>query len=876
MGRRNMDRRLKARLYAHAALLAFSSAATTALAEQSAPPQHHEDRAAQLDEIIVTATRRSQSLSDVPLAISAIGGETLQNSGANDIRALNQLNPSILISSTGSEGNTSARIRGIGTIGDNSGLESSVAIFIDGVYRSRTGVGLNELGEVERVEVLRGPQGTLFGRNASAGLIHVITKEPEFNFRAYGAAMVGNYDYRRLEGGVTGPLTDNLAGKLEVIHEQRDGFYTDVNTGDTINDRDRTFVRGQLLYQPTETLSARLIADYSERSEACCGAVFATDAISPGSSALLNPATNPVIGVMAKVAGVSLDAIYPSLADPYARRVAISPGTSFEGVTKDWGLSLELTADVGSAELTSITAYRSYKNSQNADVEYNFLDILKITKGDNGRQFDTFSQELRLQGEAFSSRLDWLVGGYYGREDLTAASTLKFGSHYGAFTSCLIVNGISTALMSVSQPGCLTGTGRAALGGNASPTVKALDLLYSISNVGDDGSRYEQQAESAALFTHNIIHLTPTLDLTLGLRYTRETKDLQARFNNTNVVCPQVRALLPASSGIITLACQGNSTSELNALSLADSRTEEQLTGTTVLSWNPIDNWMFYGSYSKGYKAGGFNLDRSALGPANAVQTNVSVANLSFDPEKVNAFELGAKYGHGPLTFSAVAFYQAFENFQLNGFDGTVYVVETINGCSTDLKGADRDASPVTGACARGDVEAGVISKGVELEAQWRPIQDLTLSSGITYADTRYADNLVGDAAGSALSPSLNRLPGQQISNAPKTVATYSLSWTPQIGGSGLSGLVFVNARTTSSYNTGSNLAANKIQEGYTVVNARLGLRGPDDAWSLELYGQNVFDQDYTQVIFDSAFQGSYTAYLADPRTFGVALRARF
>lgn len=869
-----MDRRLKARLYAHAALLAFSSTAGAALAQDRPAVGHSE--AAQLDEIIVTATRRAQALSDVPLAISAIGSETLQNSGANDIRALNQLNPSILISSTGSESNTSARIRGIGTIGDNSGLESSVAIFIDGVYRSRTGVGLNELGEVERVEVLRGPQGTLFGRNASAGLIHVITKEPEFNFHAYGAAMAGNYDYRRLEGGVTAPLTDTLAGKLEAVHETRDGFYTDVNTGDTINNRDRYFLRGQLLYEPTDKISARLIGDYSRRSEACCGAVFATDAISPGNSALLNPAVNPVIGVMAKVAGVSVDAIYPSLADPYARRVAISPGASFEGVTKDWGLSLEVNADIGNAKLTSITAYRSYNNTQMADVEYNFVDILKITKGDNGRQFDTFSQELRLQGEAFNSRLDWLVGGYYGHEDLTAKSTLKFGSQYGAFTSCLIVNGISTALMSVSQPGCLTATGRSVLGGNASPTVKALDLLYSISNLGDEGTRYSQTAESAALFTHNIVHLTPSLDLTLGLRYTRETKDLDIGFNNTNTVCPQVRALLPASSGIITLACQGNSTSELNALSLADSRTEKQLTGTSILSWKPADHWMVYGSYSRGYKAGGFNLDRSALGPANTVLTNASVSNLSFDPEKVNAFELGAKYGHGPFNISAAAFYQGFENFQLNGFDGTVYVVETINGCSKSLGGADRDTNPLTGACAKGDVEAGVISKGVELEAQWRPIQDLTLSTGLTYADTRYADNLVGDAQGTPLSPSLNRLPGQPLSNAPKTVATYSMSWTPRIGGTDLSGLVFVNARTTSSYNTGSNLAPNKVQDGYTVVNARLGLRGPDDAWSLELYGQNIFDQDYTQVIFDSAFQGSYTAYLADPRTFGVALRARF
>src|SRR3954469_18761201 len=154
--------------------------------------------------IVITAQGRAQVLEDVPIAVSAISSESLQNSGATDIRQLNQLAPSLLVSSTGTEANGSARIRGIGTVGDNPGLESSVAVFIDGVYRSRTGVGLNELGEIERVEVLRGPQGTLFGRNASAGLINIFSKRPFFEPEVYGEATVGNYNLRRLSGGVTG------------------------------------------------------------------------------------------------------------------------------------------------------------------------------------------------------------------------------------------------------------------------------------------------------------------------------------------------------------------------------------------------------------------------------------------------------------------------------------------------------------------------------------------------------------------------------------------------------------------------------------------------------------------------------------------------
>src|SRR6185503_20791256 len=166
-------------------------------------------------DIVITAQGRSQILQDVPLAVSAVSAQSLQNSGATDIRALNQLAPSLLVSSTSTEANGSARIRGIGTVGDNPGLESSVAVFVDGVYRSRSGIGLNELGEIERVEVLRGPQGTLFGRNASAGLINILSKRPSHEFEVYGEGTIGNYDLRRIAGGATGGLSDTIAARID-------------------------------------------------------------------------------------------------------------------------------------------------------------------------------------------------------------------------------------------------------------------------------------------------------------------------------------------------------------------------------------------------------------------------------------------------------------------------------------------------------------------------------------------------------------------------------------------------------------------------------------------------------------------------------------
>src|SRR6476469_7139163 len=162
-------------------------------------------------DIVITATRRNQALSDVPMAVSAVTAQNLRNTGATDIRQLNQVAPSLLVSSTSSEGGAArANIRGIGTVGDNPGLEGSVGVFIDGVYRSRTGIGLNELGALDRIEVLRGPQGTLFGRNTSAGLISIITAKTRFQPEFSGQIDIGNYNLRRFEISATGPLTDNI------------------------------------------------------------------------------------------------------------------------------------------------------------------------------------------------------------------------------------------------------------------------------------------------------------------------------------------------------------------------------------------------------------------------------------------------------------------------------------------------------------------------------------------------------------------------------------------------------------------------------------------------------------------------------------------
>ena len=914
-------------------------------------------------DIIVTATRRNEALSDVPMAVSAVTAQTLENTGATDIRQLNPLAPSLLVSSTSSEGGAAvARIRGVGTVGDNAGLESSVGVFIDGVYRSRAGLALTELGPLDRIEVLRGPQGTLFGRNTSAGLISIITAKPRFDPEVSGQVDVGNYDMRRVEGSLTGPLTETIAARIDGVWLKRDGFLKDVISGRRVNDRDRWMVRGQILFQPSDDLSVRLIADYSKRNEECCAASYlpARDVVATGGGGTAEqPST--IAAIERALGGIIRD-------DTFARRVSITPGRSYRSDVKDGGVSAEIVYDFGGAELTSISAYRTNKYTRGQDADFNNLDILfRDDDGGAFNRFKTFTQELRLQGNAFNNRLDWLVGGYYANEKLAVDDNLAYGADYARYGNCLVaanfVAGGSPAslLAPGASPTCfnpavaplvqagLTQQFNAAVAGGNIPlataiagNITALSAFARLNNIGFPGSQvdfsgapfgnsgfsnltsplltlngasiddsYRQTSNNWAVFTHNIFSITDRLKLTLGARYTHERKKLNADLNDNNIICT-----LLSGTALQTLPCVNPSVPG-GSLDLSDHRSESKISGTAVISYKPTDRLLTYASYSRGYKAGGFNLDRSALfralpspvttpasspplsgngaicvlpGQSGCQGLFASGADLQFKPELNDAFEIGAKYNGPGIDVNIAFFHEVFRNFQLNTFNGLNFVVENVNSCSKALSGADEDNSALTGACT-GKTRAGVKSQGFELEIYTRPIQNVQWNAGLVYADTRYRHNLVG-ADGRALTNALFQLPGRQISNAPKWTATTSLTWTPPIGGSGLRALFYVDARYMSKYNTGSDLDIEKTQKAFGVVNGRIGLHGPDDAWGIEFWGQNLFNKKFIQVAFDAPVQGSgttrgvqagfyprstqlYGAFLGEPRTFGVTLRGK-
>ncbi len=361
--------------------------------------------------IIVTATKREQTLQDVPISVSVTSGETLEQAQIRDISDLQTVAPSLRVSTLQSSSNTTFIIRGFGNGANNLGIEPSVGVFIDNVFRSRTAGSLNDLINVQRIEVLNGPQSTLFGKNASAGVISVVTREPQFDFGGTAELSYGNYDSIVVKGDVTGPITDALAFSLDGSYNKRDGYGTIVNLDTDINDRDRWSTRGQLLFDDGGPARARLIADYSEIDEVCCIA----------GNVLNGPTGAAVFGV-----GGALD---PENLFSYRTFLNVVPVNKI----KNYGVSLQSDFEFGPVSLTSITAYRELENFFNQDVDFTSADIVNETRD---QAVESFTQEFRLTSD-LDGPINFLLGGFYFNEKIDQNSQLDTGTDSRNFFTLL-------------------------------------------------------------------------------------------------------------------------------------------------------------------------------------------------------------------------------------------------------------------------------------------------------------------------------------------------------------------------------------------------------------------------------------------------------
>jgi outer membrane receptor protein involved in Fe transport len=785
-----------------------------------------------IDTVIVTAQKREQNLQDVPIVVTAISEQLLQDTGVRDIKDLTILTPGLIVTSSGNEAFTTARIRGIGTVGDNTGLESSVGVVVDGVYRPRNGVGFGDLGEIERIEVLKGPQSTLFGKNTSAGVINIVSQAPQFSFGSEVEVMGGNFDALEGSASITGPLIDDkLAGRLFVARRERDGFL-DVNTGpgpsSAETDGDRSFytTRGQLLYKPTDDVNVRFIADYSDREEICCGGVQVQYA--PNRPATLLPTLNAL-----------QPGALPASPDPFERDAFLNRKN--EQSIQDRGVSAELNWDLNTlqdATLTFVTAARNFATSNGQDVDFTTADILYRDAGSFSNKFEQVSQELRLAGG--TDRYNWLVGVFYADEEVTSRNGIKFGSQYAAYLSGLVGN-----------PAFLSGA-----------------LTPSLFPVGQgQNDTHEQESKNIALFTNGSLKITDSLEATLGLRYTDESKDVTSRFVNDNdgAGCQALRNTNPSLAQVggavsaFAFGCSAANDPIFNDLTTNQSLDEDEFTGTAKLAYRFAERFLTYASYAHGYKASGFNLDRERLNPQNFFNSNIAVdADTGFDAEIVDAYELGAKtqWLGNTLQVNGALFYQDYEDFQLNTFNGIQFIVTSL---------------------------PQVVSQGAELDVVWvTPIEQLTLQGGVTYAETEIKDiTPSGMVNGQALFRPERE--NDRLSYAPKVSAVLSATFDQPLGN--LVARANVGAKYSSSYNTGSNLDPRKIQDAFTLVNARLGIGSDDGRWTVEAFAQNLFDEDYIQVAFDAPLQGSsggampsstIDAFLGAPRTYGLIARLKF
>ncbi len=569
-----------------------------------------------VEEVVVTARRRAEKSQDVPVAITAISGKKLENDGVNNIREIFKQVPSVQVTVPNTR-NTSLNIRGIGSSIANDGLENAVGVFVDGVYYARPGSATFDMLDVERFEVLRGPQGTLFGKNTTAGAFNITTLKPSFTEAYKGEISAGDYGFAQVRGSATGPLSDTLAYRASFSGTKRDGFIKNTRGGDDIDDFNDLSFRGQLLFVPTDNFSFRLIGDYSRERLHCCVGL------------LKEVATTRADGSPWPDNFYSRAALFPGYTppplDPFNRESDIN--TRLYTDTSQGGVSGEATWDVLGHTLTSISSFRQWKFSPSNDWDYIGLDI--IPRSNSFSEQEQFTQEFRIASPS-DQRVEYVLGTYYFWQFLKTDNYTGFGSD--------ALRWFAPGQAFAAVPGILDGI--------------APGLTEAALNGVDGIQHTEPKTQSFAGFGQATWHTTDRLDLTGGLRYTYEKK-------STTLWQYQQGGVPTAGFGPLA----GTITAIRNALAPSSYFTQDynegNLSGGVTAGYKITPDILSYVSFNRGYKSGGVNVTTVPPGVTRDIQS-----------ETADAYEFGVKseFLNNRLRFNTALFWTDIDNYQANSF----------------------------------------------------------------------------------------------------------------------------------------------------------------------------------------------------------------
>ena len=816
----------------------LAAACGPAFAQQAVEPAP-ESESAKLEEIVVTATKRESTLQDVPVSVAVVGKETLEQAQIRDLIDLQSVVPSLKVNQFNAIGQTDFVIRGFGNGSGNDGIESSVGVFIDGVYRSRSAAALDDLPDVQSIEVLRGPQSTLFGKNVSAGAINIVTEKPQFTFGTTDELTFGNYHDALARASVTGPISQTLAFRLYGSVDSRDGYLTNTTTGGDVDNRHRYSTRVDLLWQPTDDFSVRTIADYSDIGETCCGVV-----------PLVNGPATQFIGAPPPF---GLGKPIGNPADKFDNDIVFNTDPTNKIIGK--GISVQADWNVNFANLTSITAYRNEANRSIQDVDFTGADIANKDQPDS---YGTFTQELRLASRG-NERLNWLLGGFFDQETLHTGVATTYGNDIRAYADGL--SGQSAAVPGASNLYTLE-----YLQSLVTPAIVPGQTYFQPGQGISDF--YRMYTRSFSIFGQADFKITSQLTLTGGVAYLNDHKQaysdvvLNDPFSSLNLLnVPQLPYVgVPANAFAALSPLQffyGNTTNHapVNFPNANESGVLNGSKATPTLrlayDFGAVNTYL---NWSRGWKSGAFNLSSDSRPPdANGVGRTAG-------PENVTLWEAGIKTRYSGGYLNLAIFDQWIDGFQVNDYTGTGYAL--VNAGKEEVKGA-------------------------ELDTLYHPIAWLALTASGTYLDAKYesyvdAPCVSFDTVRCPINPATGLMPNfRNLSGTtPADIPPWSLSAAATF--------TYPFSNGYAAYLRGEYDFSSKVQLSETAppdiatfgnesVNASLGLTSDRQHFELMLWARNLTNYRTMIGAFPTVAQtGSFSGFPNEPRTYGVTLRMRF